>query len=1367
MKLLDHYDGSDDPFEGDVTLMLRSLPVGARIKSATISLTPVDASGDGGFAETIAFSDGAGSWGAHKTANDNWVEVDFHARRTLAGVKGRHLATAELQVDLGGAYVELNDKGAIKTPPDDAYALAGDDEPLPGLTVAKFKLTRGGASPDIERVLIRSAPSNVHVRLAGLAPVWTHVGELTTTRTSGDVGEVLQAALAGLDSENGYYLLPVTVHSDSIARLKVGVAIDYALAVDLLPSGLSEVSLPFAYDTVANAQEGLLKVDLPSAAVVVAGETTAQVAGAFEESRIVFGRLGAIDAAGEVRISPGRTQAQPLALDEDLGATAVDLLLAAVTRTATLNLDIRQDLDGKPSGATLLEEPVQVALDREAAGRPTWVSVALPREFQFQAQRTMRYWLVLESVEGEVVWLVNPAPPGGSSLQRTDNGGLSWRASTTAEPSGPLAGLFRLRQRPPRYRVPIALEVGSGTRAQRVALDRFEPLGRVEFTLDLPEVAQAFNDYLRQTPPGASLGAEHVADGGFEHWLRAGAELAGPAVLPLRHTPVAVGAASYDPMVYVATSDGDSTYLERFEGSRASTHTLIAPDILGSPERMAISDDGRRIYLAVHGERARLHVVDTESGERVGDATDIEHGAVTDMTVSPDGARLYVAQYFYVAAVNEGRVVVYDTAAPGGDPAFIPIGSRRNPGALATYTTEDDAFLLVLVSDEQQSNQNLLYRYETSTRRISGAPLRLGRGGGGLAASPCGGLAVAGNADDRTLSIIDLAQWKVLGAAIPLPGRPRYIALSADAARAYTVLARGAGTSVAGDEWSYLVGVVDTQLRGLVETGELDSSVVDMAIAGDGGRLFIPLARADSVLAVVPTAARVPVEWAITSGHATGVCFGAPFGQVAALGIRDLGAEPVPSTLAQVVPVTAGCDEPYRFSFWAASSHPGARAEIDWIDPRCERLGTDTIPIRRARSREGEDVITAPYPVPSPGDLVLHSTQLTPPAGAAQAEIRFRDAGGIVVLDGVALTLTAAESLNSALRLDADGRPFGWTLPTATGALVFEQGYAGMRLSNVGAEAASLTQNLPVTGGQAFQLELLGSLAGAAPGDAPALAGVRWRDDAGNGLAGDIGLEVSAHGFEHHAAAGSTPAAASQAEVFIKLPPDTSIDVRAIALRQVPSMDTTATLLAHAPGELTLSNARIVYEIAGPGPVEIPSAGLCSPALPEPARTTEAASYCGVCGDIRGTCDMTTVRTPSGRPASAGTCRSCGATAVRLGGRLIPSAPALTEVTRRTTPRPGRERLGIPAAPRRRMPRVDIAEPVPHLVPIDAAVRDLSRVRGIGPVRAGRLVAARVTSTRRLAELAAQELERIIPRLSLDQAEAIVEEARRIALGDR
>jgi hypothetical protein len=254
MQLSDSFDGSADAFEGDRTLLLRSIPANARVTKAIIRLTPVSPSDGRIFEEIITFNgSGQGDLGATKVTGSNFVELDFHHRRTLATVAGTNIRAttaatgANLQVDIGGLYLEINDKGAIKGGPSDSLFEVPADGILPGLTVSKFKLAPGaaGGAPDVTNVMVRSVPTNVSVQLGTMAPFWTRTGEMTQAETSPDFAPVLQVFLATAEVENGFYIVPLVLHSDAVTRLSTELEVEYLVEQLFDPSGVKEVSLVF------------------------------------------------------------------------------------------------------------------------------------------------------------------------------------------------------------------------------------------------------------------------------------------------------------------------------------------------------------------------------------------------------------------------------------------------------------------------------------------------------------------------------------------------------------------------------------------------------------------------------------------------------------------------------------------------------------------------------------------------------------------------------------------------------------------------------------------------------------------------------------------------------------------------------------------------------------------------------------------------------------------------------------------------------------------------------------------------------------------------------------------------------------------
>ncbi|HVF99135.1 MAG TPA: hypothetical protein VND68_04805, partial [Chloroflexia bacterium] len=284
MNLTDFYLGSNDPFEGDQTIWLRSLPVGARVTRATLRLIPRSQPGERDFTERIAFNDltGTGYRGAMREparlADAGPAAVaDLHARRTVSGVtaaqEGNRGSLASVQMDIGGIWVGLASDGTILAPDKQPLVLilpptpaSGEPGPtplpLPLLTTSRIKLTAvsdnegtpaGTGNVSLYGVSVRSIPAGISVRLGQMPPFWVRVGELSAGEVSPDFAPVLNAFLASAPAENGFYAVAFVLHSDSIARLDVEASIDYMIDQEGLPPHLPEVTL--TYNTSAQPLE--------------------------------------------------------------------------------------------------------------------------------------------------------------------------------------------------------------------------------------------------------------------------------------------------------------------------------------------------------------------------------------------------------------------------------------------------------------------------------------------------------------------------------------------------------------------------------------------------------------------------------------------------------------------------------------------------------------------------------------------------------------------------------------------------------------------------------------------------------------------------------------------------------------------------------------------------------------------------------------------------------------------------------------------------------------------------------------------------------------------------------------------------------
>lgn len=705
MVIRERYEGSRFPFEGDRVLVLGSLPEGAKVSKVTVLLEPVAPPGGTLFEETLAFTGDQGEWGARKRETGTFAEVDFHARRTLSSVAGTGLSGATLQVDLGGLYVPINSLGAMSSPDDgvdDFVLVVPGGGLLPALATQQFQLSKSTAatvSPGISAVGIRSTPANLSLRLGSQPPFWARPGELARSETVPDFSEVLNAFLTEAKARDGYYEILLTLHSDSLCRLTATIEIDYVRKTSALPGGLAEARLKFDYGTVAAATDPRVVVRIPAGAKVLAGETRARVRGSFADSRIVFGPTGALEPKGTVTLSPDRAQALPLIATETLAFSSLDLLLAAKSRTAELAVDLVEDNDGKPYTRSLLPNQAKLSIDSQTGGRPAWVNVPLAREVQIPAGT--RLWLVLQSLSGEAGWSVAGRSDIASAVTRgawtagagiaadqangvplgllyTDTGGLAWRQETAPGIDGPLVSFVHLRQPPASFRVPLSLEVGQGEAARRVSLERFQPLGRVDFALDFAEFADAINQVAAAKPTVPA--GEHLANGELEDWRRVGDTPAESLVrFPfLQNKMTAVMAANPDGRLLHLVVDLSSGFKKAPSMAAYASNGLFALATMdatclkemarvelpeGIPEAVSVSPDGRRAGISLQGigsfdakgenqafPQQLLVWVDLEQSQVLGSADLGKKGYFWirepgRMLFSPDGSRLYFRSY--------------------------------------------------------------------------------------------------------------------------------------------------------------------------------------------------------------------------------------------------------------------------------------------------------------------------------------------------------------------------------------------------------------------------------------------------------------------------------------------------------------------------------------------------------------------------------------------------------------------------------------------------------------------------------------------------------------------------------------------------
>jgi hypothetical protein len=537
MKINERFVGNNLLFQGDRSLLLRRIPLNAKITKAQASITPIDRSGRIGPSEDYVVFEALSPTGTNGETiirvmgssvipiTPSWIEIDFHRKVTLLRMIGTDLGGATLQVDIGGGtFIEVNANGAFKTPGDDSFILpVGSVSFLPSLTVQKIRLTKAnGTAIDVTQVLVRNTASNVTLRIAESAPFFVQPGDLVNEQSSIDFSQMLEASLATAKQESGFYLVSLNLSTSTLARVELNLEIDTVNQQSALPDKLASVKLPYTFNAVSESANKSLDLAIPVGARLVSADTRVKIEGSFTNSTVVQGSLDQVDeSAIPIVINTALTQAQAFSLmdnteNPDIAIDAFDLLLTSVSPVAKLHLDLRADLDGKPDSVSLLSKAIELSINTDTFPSPTWANVVLSQPIKLakvraESAKPARYWLILQSIEGEAQWsLADSADDPLALLQQSTDGGLSWRENVQIEIANQAYAEFRLRQKTATFKIPLEVKVGEGEQATRLKLNKFEPLGRVDFELDSQDLTETVNHYLnaveqQRCPEGEQL----------------------------------------------------------------------------------------------------------------------------------------------------------------------------------------------------------------------------------------------------------------------------------------------------------------------------------------------------------------------------------------------------------------------------------------------------------------------------------------------------------------------------------------------------------------------------------------------------------------------------------------------------------------------------------------------------------------------------------------------------------------------------------------------------------------------------------------------------------------------------------------------
>lgn len=1333
MQLRAVWHGGDRPFEGEAALTLRALPADAVVHGARVHLVPRSAEPGRPFEERFVLAGSpsgtdlrAGDWAVTVRTLDGVIEVDLGARRTVTRVLGPGLEQAMLAVELGGIFVDVGRRGTVLAPGDVRFTL-GADGVLPAITTRTLRLfpaDRSGAR--VDAVCVRTAPSGVTVRLGDLAPFWSRPGELAVPATSLDVGPVLQAFLARAPVRDGIADVPLVLHSDALARLDVVVEVDHLRRASALPDGLPEATLTFG---AAGVSQGVqpLQLRLPPGARVAAGDTTGSVVGSFAATRLAALDPAAApgpDGTAAVPLAGPGMVATPLVLQESTAIVGVDLRLAATTADAVVDLLLREDDGGRPTGRDLMARPLPVPLSRAAQGGLTWVTATLPDPLRLVAGSTV--WLVAQCQDGEAVWATAPAPapaapaPGAITALVSADGGFSWRDAGGT--GGPVLAAAGARWQPATFRMPVALRVG--TSGVDVPLTRFEPLGRLELDLGLPELGPAVTAAAAAAGPAPHPTGELLTDGALREWTSVGRDLGTPASLRT----------SGDATALAVSPDGTTAWI----GTSAVVADVIVPAVeavdLACGERtppiplprvepaagatgvtgvtvLAVHPGGRRLYAGVG---AVLAVVDPDAGTAA--AVPLPR-RVTGLATSPSGDLLYVA-FDERAPGDVPALVAYatdaldDVALTGADPASarratadLPDGLRplalATPGTGPTATgtsstssgtgptgTGPTASVAVLCDRADQAAGSAVLLFGAALDRVAepvelhaGLPraLALSRSGSQVAVVS----ASAGDGDPSRLVLVDLASPGT-PAGVDLDGEPVAVALDPDEPIAYAALQGGTVVPVDLGPSPVARAGVDAQV----------GTVAGLAVVGDGAAVALAsrpsvdtgvhlIGSHDQAVTVIPVGVPVPQAWTVVSGRVRPWC--APgYGRATLLGALPRETPDQRSTvLAQVVPAPAGAPVELGFDALADRSPrgPACVAEVRWLGSGCSPGRVDTVPIREvdpadpaAAGRAGDPALR----------LLRHGARLTAPADAAQAEVRFVvPPGRIAAVGGVSLAAVAGALADPGLRRLADGTGGassgpGWTVVSG-GPPTVDLVDDAVRLSAGGRQELVLEQVTAVPAAADVTLTLRGR---PAVGPDPVRVELRWTTAAAapTGVPGEAVLVLPSGPGDLDLVAGRTrvPEGIAAAAVRVVVPAGGSLDVQEIGLDAVNAVPVPWRFTAQAPGQLAVREVTVRYDVRPVPPPGAPTSGRCPPSAPD-GRRPDPDEPC---------CDCPGAGTPGDGTATARTVAVIPVLALGPGAAPEPSLPRVAGIGRRRLQRLASRGLGTAD----RVARLDAAQ---------------------------------------------------------------------------
>jgi hypothetical protein len=1191
MRLRDSYDGAGEPFEGDHSIIWRSLPENAVVTRATVTLEPRMPPGQSTYVETLHLTGPDAAYGAtvmvFGQSTPPAVEVDFHARRraiAFAGIRGAD----SLAVDIGGGvYLAVGQDGAI--PAADGKSFNVSKGALPGVVATRLRLI-GGTIPEKDGASIDVAtqPSNLTLRFDSLPAFWSRPGDLAVALATPDVTNALKRALEKASVVNGFYEIPIVLHSDTVGRIALTIDVEYLASADLMPAGLREVVLSYDYASVPKApleapqaaapgdqQIGstpVLRAALPAGARIVSPGTALQVRGGFANSRVAEGAVGPIAEPPTFECSRSQTLAQPVVPGTSVNLTGVDLFVVPKEGATQLALDVRADLDGKPSPTSLLAKAIPFPVAADAADKGTWISVPTTGGAQLRAGN--KYWIAVQALDDRRSDIgLAPAPDAaqtadpGRLLQRSGDSGFSWRL---AGPS--MVMLLRLRTVPDHFSMPIAFLASAGSARQTASLAAYDPLGKVDAVIDRPEIAAALQSCVDLAVPHVCRPAEQLRNADFAQWSVAGDMFGVVAPVALASQPSRVGAVNFfdtffdEPIgtvsVVGALSDASAgagnaglgtitalTFVSSVVACCSASKVTVADPATLAPARLDVEPKltSDIVALAADLQGRFLYALSSEQlteiewpGARSSDVRAGVKGARA-LIVSGDGRRGFIAGSAHDAAV----IVAFDfVTGISRQLANFNAAALALSGAGRTLLAVDRDLKRIATFDADNGAPGW-----SAALPDSAAPLAVAAAADGVGFYVLGMQAGAG---PLTLSLHAFDGRGSIRKSVPLPGN-----LGTPASCALAVKPQGDRIYIAGGP---------------------------LTMAPEGDRLAV---RADSWVVAVALGQRHPSEWTVTAGIAEPVSVDG--------GERAIAAKLREGAMSQVIAIAPDCTHELTVSaIVTTGTVPALRgspvlsgdasAEIFWLRADASLLRRDAIAL------------------PESTRFVTQRLRVSPPAGCAQAEVRMSVTGGAVMLRSVSLRSVASLVQDGAWLSDGGAA----STPGSIGTM------GGTTFRNIGSATRTFSQRAAWSDARACLVTFRGVARRMRAGASPTIE-VYFEKQDGTDAGSPEAITIDAGSMALRLARLTVPDATRTIRLQVVMPAGTQLDAEQFELVPLRSVDASCGFVAQSPGELHVLNARIIYDIAPPPAPTPPPNGLANP-TPPGRNPGERSSDCG-CGN--------------------------------------------------------------------------------------------------------------------------------------------------------